>query len=59
MCNKFNNCSFCSNDDNCMFDHMGTGDAFCGGFLCNVECCPPEKKCITWEEELGIYTGCL
>ena len=57
MCKNFNDCSFCYNEDNCPFEHIGTGDPFCGGFQCKVADCPSTRQCITYEEELSIYLG--
>lgn len=50
-CNKYCDCSYCSNDKNCPLEHYGDGSAYCGKFQCNYENCKG-NECISYEEQL-------
>ena len=51
MCFFYCNCNYCAKRDDCPYDLMGDGTAFCREFACNVDECK-QINCISFEEEL-------
>lgn len=51
MCDKYCKCEFCKRfyEDDCPFDSMGDGSAFCKKFICDENDCK-RSICITEEE---------